>query len=311
MSHSRRDRLIGYGLVLFTLAVWASFILISRLAGKSVLTPWDTTALRFGTAALVLLPVVVFKTGIRHFFTWQFVVVAMLGGLGYAMLAYVGFSLAPAAHGAIFLHGLLPFFTALMGWLIIREPMNRDRWLGLSCIAFGIGAMMWLEMQKPQTSFGWGDVMFVGASASWAAYTALLKRWQMPPVDATMGVALVSAVLYLPIYWLFLPSGLAHASWQVIALQAGFQGILVVIVAMLTFIAAVQRLGAFTVGCFLALAPMLAATLAVPVLDEPLTLGLMLGLLGMVTGALQPWKWVKFPLTPEVDDDTDLSPPKP
>jgi hypothetical protein len=46
----------------------------------------------------------------------------------------------------------------------------------------------------------------------------------------------------------------------------------------------------------LALAPLLAASLAVPILDEPLTLGLMLGLLGMVTGALQPWKWVNFPL---------------
>jgi drug/metabolite transporter (DMT)-like permease len=115
----------------------------------------------------------------------------------------------------------------------------------------------------------------------------------MPPVAATVGVAVISAVLFLPVYALWLPSGLAQASWQVIALQAGFQGVLVVIVAMLTFIAAVQRLGAFTVGSFLALAPMVAATLAVPVLNEPLTLGLMLGLLGMVMGALQPWRLLK------------------
>jgi drug/metabolite transporter (DMT)-like permease len=148
-------------------------------------------------------------------------------------------------------------------------------------------------MQNPNTHFGWGDVMFAGASASWAAYTSLLKRWQMPPVAATVGVAVISAVLFLPVYALWLPSGLAQASWQVIALQAGFQGVLVVIVAMLTFIAAVQRLGAFTVGSFLALAPMVAATLAVPVLNEPLTLGLMLGLLGMVMGALQPWRLLK------------------
>lgn len=291
MDNTQREKLIGYGLVLFTLSVWASFILMSRLAGKSVLTPWDTTALRFGTATLVLLPYVLLKMDIRQFFNWRFVVVAMLGGLGYAMLAYVGFSLAPAAHGAIFLHGFLPFWTALMGWLIVQEHMTRDRWLGLTCIAFGIAAMGFIEMQNPNSHFGWGDVMFAGASASWAAYTALLKRWQMPPVAATVGVAIISAVLFLPVYALFLPSGLAQASWQVIAVQAGFQGVLVVIVAMLTFIAAVQRLGAFTVGSFLALAPMVAATLAVPVLDEPLTLGLMLGLLGMVTGALQPWRW--------------------
>jgi drug/metabolite transporter (DMT)-like permease len=293
MQFIDREKWIGYALMLFTLAVWASFILISRLAGTSVLTPWDTTALRFGTATLVLLPYVILKMDIRQFFNWRFVVVAMLGGLGYAMLAYVGFSLAPAAHGAIFLHGLLPFWTALMGWLIVQEHMTRDRWLGLSCIACGIGAMAVIEMQNPNTHFGWGDVMFAGASASWAAYTSLLKRWQMPPVAATVGVAVISAVLFLPVYALWLPSGLAQASWQVIALQAGFQGVLVVIVAMLTFIAAVQRLGAFTVGSFLALAPMVAATLAVPVLNEPLTLGLMLGLLGMVMGALQPWRLLK------------------
>lgn len=293
MHNTAREKWIGYGLVIFTLSVWASFILISRLAGKSALTPWDTTALRFGTATLVLLPYIVLKMDVRQFFNWRYVVVAILGGLGYAMLAYVGFSLAPAAHGAIFLHGFLPFWTALMGWLIVQEHMTRDRWLGLSCIAFGIGAMGFIEMQNPHSHFGWGDVMFAGASASWAAYTALLKRWQMPPVPATIGVAVISAVMFLPIYALFLPSGLSQVSWQVIALQAGFQGVLVVIIAMLTFIAAVQRLGAFTVGSFLALAPMLAATLAVPVLDEPLTLGLMLGLLGMVTGALQPWRVFK------------------
>lgn len=299
MNPDRREKLVGYGLVLFTLSVWASFILLSRLAGKSVLTPWDTTALRFGTAAIVLLPYILIKMDIRQFVDWRYLVVAILGGLGYAMLAYVGFSLAPAAHGSIFLHGMLPFFTAFMGWWIVDEQMTRDRWLGLSCIALGIGAMAVVEMTNPHSHFGWGDVMFMTASASWAAYTALLKRWQLPPVAATVGVAIISALLFLPVYALFLPSGLAQASWQIIAVQASFQGILVVIVAMLTFIEAVQRLGAFTVGCFLALAPMLAASLAVPILGEPLTLGLALGLLGMVTGALQPWKWLRFPLTPE------------
>ena len=44
--------------------------------------------------------------------------------------------LAPAAHGAIFLHGFLPFWTALMGWLIVQEHMTRDRWLGLKLYCF-------------------------------------------------------------------------------------------------------------------------------------------------------------------------------
>ena len=80
MQFIDREKWIGYALMLFTLAVWASFILISRLAGTSVLTPWDTTALRFGTATLVLLPYVILKMDIRQFLNWRFVVVAMLGG---------------------------------------------------------------------------------------------------------------------------------------------------------------------------------------------------------------------------------------
>ena len=67
MTPTQREKWVGYGLVVFTLSVWASFILISRLAGKSVLTPWDTTALRFGTAAVVLLPYVLLKMDISFF----------------------------------------------------------------------------------------------------------------------------------------------------------------------------------------------------------------------------------------------------
>ena len=47
----------GYLYAALTVAVWSGFILVSRLGGKSPLTGWDVTALRFGTAALVLLPV--------------------------------------------------------------------------------------------------------------------------------------------------------------------------------------------------------------------------------------------------------------
>ena len=42
----------GYFYAALTVAVWSGFILVSRLGGKSPLTGWDVTALRFGTAAL-------------------------------------------------------------------------------------------------------------------------------------------------------------------------------------------------------------------------------------------------------------------
>ncbi|MDO8330885.1 MAG: DMT family transporter [Fluviicoccus sp.] len=287
---SSQSRVMSYGILLFTLCVWTSFILISRLGGKSELTPWDITALRFGTAALVLLPVVVVR-GVKHYFTLRFLTLAMLGGLGYAGLAYAGFERAPASHGAVLLSGILPFWTAVATYLVLGERMTRDRWITLTFIAAGIGSMAWGEMHHEAGKLGWGEVCFIAASCCWGFYGALLKRWQTPPLEATMGVALLSALVFMPVYAAFLPSGLDAASWPTIITQSLFQGILVVIVAMLSFIEAQRRLGPFTTGAFLALAPVLGATLAVPLLGEPLTLSVMLGLAGVSIGATQPWKW--------------------
>ena len=65
-----------------------------------------------------------------------------------------------------------------------------------------------------------------------------------------------------------------------------------VIVATLTYVEAIKRLGAFKAGSIVTLAPFIAAILAVPLLDEPLSLAIVSGLVGMVIGAIQPWRWL-------------------
>ena len=64
-----------------------------------------------------------------------------------------------------------------------------------------------------------------------------------------------------------------------------------VIVATLTYVEAIKRLGAFKAGSITNLAPFIAAVLAVPLLSEPLSLAMIFGLMGMAIGALQPWRW--------------------
>ncbi|MGE8538202.1 MAG: EamA/RhaT family transporter, partial [Acinetobacter sp.] len=51
--------------------------------------------------------------------------------------------------------------------------------------------------------------------------------------------------------------------------------------------------GAFKAGSITNLAPFIAAILAVPLLNEPLSLAMVCGLLGMAIGALQPWRWLQ------------------
>jgi len=113
----------------------------------------------------------------------------------------------------------------------------------------------------------------------------LVRRWQVSPWDATLGVALVSAALYLPIYLLWLPKNLAAASLSTIALQAAYQGILAVIVAMMFFMRAVAILGPTKVGTLMALIPAVAGTAAAPLLGEPLSPWLVTGLVLVSLGA--------------------------
>ncbi len=287
-----RQQWMGYGLLAITMLIWGSFTLLSRWGATQSLTPWDIAGLRFATAAVVLVPwLLLWRRQWQFLCDRRMLALGVLGGTLYSVLAYLGFAYAPAAHAAIWLNGMLPFATALAAWGLLGEPFSRDIRLSLLVIALALGGMMGLMATSGQFHVGWGDGFFVLASLCWGFYTALLKKWSFPPWQAMCGVAIWSALLYLPVYVLALPKGLAGATWLQIGVQAVFQGIFVVIVAMLTYIGAIERLGAFKSGSILALAPLLAALAAVPLLNEALTPALLVGLLGVSVGALQPWRF--------------------
>ena len=107
------------------------------------------------------------------------------------------------------------------------------------------------------------------------------------------GVAIWSAVVYVPIYLLFIPKHLTEVEPLHLIGQTIFHGIFVVIVATLTYVEAIKRLGAFKTGSIVTLAPFIAAIIAVPLLGEPLSIAMICGLIGMGIGALQPWRWFR------------------
>jgi drug/metabolite transporter (DMT)-like permease len=99
-------------------------------------------------------------------------------------------------------------------------------------------------------------------------------------------VTLGSGILYLPVWWLFLPSTLGQAPPAEIAIQAIYQGVLVVFVAMMLYTFAVRCLGGQTVVLLMAIVPGLAGVAAVPVLGEPLSLFTLAGLGAVTLGAI-------------------------
>ena len=283
MAKNNQALTVGYLLAGITVFLWASFVLLSRVAGEHHLNPFDLTALRFSVAAVVLLPVWLWWKR-RPVFNVQMLVLALLGGIGYALGAYTGLSIAPASHGAVLLSGVLPFFMTIMALLVLKEHPTQHRMIALAVIAVGVVCMAIYSLNNLQHSWR-GDLILLCASALWALYTVLVKRWSKTPLEVTMGVALLSAIIYTPVYLLFLPKNIQHAEWSAIFLQGVFHGVLVVIVAMLCFMQAMQRLGPTRLGAVMAMVPAVAGLGAVFILDEPFSWLLIAGLAFTSTGA--------------------------
>jgi drug/metabolite transporter (DMT)-like permease len=282
-----RKPLLGYLAAAGTVAIWSGFILVSRLGGKTALTPYDVLALRLGTAALLLLPF----AGSLPAGAWRdrkLWALTLAGGLLYGLLVYAGFKSAPAAHGAILLPGLQPFLIAAVVWMLTGARPGRARMLGLVGIGVGIAcvaAPYFTGSGEWTLATAEGDALFLGASIVWAIYSVLAKQWGYSPWTLTRFVALGSAAVFLPVYLMWLPKALDEVPTSMLVVQGLYQGIGPTIVAMLLFLKAVEILGPERTGAMIALVPVLAGVAAAPVLGEPLTGSLLAGLALVSAGA--------------------------
>lgn len=281
----------GYLFVAITMVIWGGFTLSSRLNAQWGISAWDITALRFALAFCILMPILIYKKDTAFLWHKEPFLLAMIGGVGYCLTSYTAFHYVPAAHAAIFLNGFVPLCTAVAAWLLFKEAFDGHTWLSLLIMLSAVAGMSVLMYQETGVAFGLGDGLFFISAIWWGVFTVLLRHWKLSAWHSMAGVAIWSAIVYVPIYMLFLPKNLSTPTPIHLFGQVIFHGIFVVIIATLAYVEAIKRLGAFKTGSIVTLAPFMAAILAVPLLGEPLSPAIMCGLLGMAFGALQPWRW--------------------
>ena len=283
----------GYLFVCITMCIWGGFTILSRLNLHWHVSAWDLVAMRFAIAFLILMPVLMYKKDLAFLWHPRPVILALTGGLAYCLTVYTAFLQAPAAHAAIFLNGCIPLCTAVAAYLLFKQPFDKHTWLSLSIMLSALALMSYLMLHEQASAFGLGDILFFLSAVWWGIFTVLLKQWKLSAWHSMASVAIWSALIYLPIYILFIPKHFQEAEPVHLLVQGVFHGVLVVIIATLTYVAAIERLGAFKTGSIVTLAPFIAAVIAVPLLNEPLSPAIMCGLVGMGIGALQPWRWFR------------------
>lgn len=279
---ARRHRRVGYACAAGIVMIWAGFSLMSRWSGRSGgsgLTPWDLGALRFGIAGVAAS--MLWLAGIGRGLGWRRgIPLAALGGTGFALPSYLGFSLAPTAHGALVLSGTLPFLVAIGTWFAFGERWGRARQVSLVLLLLGFflfGTEAYWRQHAPPGAWR-GDLLFLLGSISWAGYTILARRWRPTAAQAMVAVSFWCGVAYVPVWWAALPSHLADTPMQQLLPQALFQGIVTTLISLPLYTRALDGLGTARLTTVTALVPGTAALLAVPLLDEPLGLLSLLGL---------------------------------
>jgi drug/metabolite transporter (DMT)-like permease len=264
---SARTRAIGILCGFLVIMLFSGFTLVSRFGFASSLKLMDIAALRFGIGGLIMLPVLV-HYGFSQVRWRDATALAFSGGLGFALFAYTGFLLAPSSHGAVLLHGTLPLFTFVIAYLVTRTSVTSRRALGFFAILTGILAMAWDSLVGSTTRQLLGDASLLLASICWSVYGLMARRLGLAPAHSASIVAVLSMVCFLPVYLMLPGKAIFLVSWQELALQSIFQGVLIGAVSIFVYSRAVAALGAQETALFTAAVPCVTTVAAVFLLGE-------------------------------------------
>ncbi|HSD90433.1 MAG TPA: DMT family transporter [Kofleriaceae bacterium] len=268
-----------------SVVLFSTFTLVSRLGLASSLAIWDLAALRFGISATLLLPVLL-RRGLSLTRLRDAAMLALFGGLGFALLAYGGFALAPTAHGAALLHGTLPLTTLAIMSLGGAVGEVRQRRAGILVVAAGVGLMVYDSLVVASSRQLAGDGLLVLASCAWSAYGISARRLGLRPIHGVAIVAVFSACAYIPVYAVLRGGALLSADAHEVLLQAAVQGVLIGAVSILVYTRAVAALGPATAALFTASVPCLTTVGGVLLLHERPSSGAVLGIVIVTFGML-------------------------
>ncbi|MDH5444340.1 MAG: DMT family transporter [Gammaproteobacteria bacterium] len=270
--------------VITAMALYATNFIASRYSIQAGLSAYDLTALRYLSAGLLLLPVLI-RYGLRDLagIGWQRgFILAVLAGAPYMTEIFVGLEFSPAAHGAVLNPGFVPVVAAIGMWLVDGIAIRPVKQFALLLIIIGLGLVTSFSFSN-QASVLFGDFLFLLSGLSWGVFTVLIRHWRLDPWRVAIVVSVLS-MLYLPVYSLFMEPQLSAVSFSHILAQATFQGLGLSILALFLFGYGVKTLGPHHAAVYSPLVPIIASLVSLSLLGENLLLSQWFGILLVVCG---------------------------
>lgn len=281
----------GVAVGLAAASIGALYVVFARWGIDRGASAMDLTALRFGVAGVILLPVLVLQ--IRRDATaltgpWRvWIAVSVLAGTPFGLLMFGALQFAPSSHAAVFPFAAMSVMGMLIGAAVFHDPLTLRRASGIAVVLVGLVLVSGIRADSFSASGLIGDAMFILAGTLWAGFGILLRKHRLDPVLATAVIAVSALVSFMPVYlWTTGGAGLAGLSLPVLVIEAVVQGIVAGAGTLFTYGKMVSILGPARASIFPALAPGFAALLAWPVLGllpGPVELA---GLVAVIAGLL-------------------------
>ena len=280
------SHLTGYAAAWCIVFVWSFWLIVSRVANQSGLTIYDLAAFRYGLAALIAVPLCLYYKPWRGLRLAQIAVLSFILGPIYILIVFSGFLYAPAAHGGIFMNGVLPLISILFALVLIRVLPSLRQAMGAVLILVSAIALA-LDASVSSGKDAWiGDLLFLGGALFFSIYMILSERWKLGAMQIIFCGTVVNAALYLPVWYFWLPSGLSDAPMGPLLLQAIYQGFVPNLIGLLFIAHASQTIGTGNTSFILAAVPGGGAILGALILGETLSLIGILALILLTSGLL-------------------------
>ena len=280
---------MNYFLLVILGIIWGSSYMFIRIAVAEV--PAVTlVASRLVLASLILLVVLraLGRPLPRDRRLWKaYAVMGLLSGaLPYVLISwgeqYIHSSLAAL------LQATMPIFTVILAlFLAAEERLSLSTVLGVLLGFAGVAVLMLPDLRQGLRASLLGQLAIVASSLSYAGAAVFARNHLrgQPPLTSTMGQLTTGALFTLPLSLLIdrpftlAPSLPALASWLALT-------ILGTVVAYVIYYALIQRTSATFVSTVTYVIPIVGLLLGAIVLDEPVTINLLISTVLIIAGVL-------------------------
>jgi drug/metabolite transporter (DMT)-like permease len=160
-------------------------------------------------------------------------------------------------------------FTALIAWVVFREPFNGR--IGLGMAAIFAGAILLALRTQSGHAATLGALAVAGACLSWAIDNNCTSK--IADVDAPILASIKGLAAGTVNVTLALVAGAAFPSVALVGLS-GLVGFFGYGLSLVLFVLALREIGAARTGAYFSTAPFIGAVVGVVALSEPLTVTL-------------------------------------